>query len=112
MTQELPIIFHDLILKVSAYRILLIIRGETRLYLHSWKNFCSHQLSQYLHAYTCQKPFANLLKCETFTVNYKQYAVCGIVWGTIVSNFVTSVVENIVMQVYAQVWKSDGYIYV
>ena len=45
-------------------------------------------------------------------MNYKQYAVCGIVWGTIVSNFVTSVVENIVMQLCAQVWKSDGYIYV
>ena len=37
--------------------------------------------------------------------------VRGIVWGTIVSNFVTSVVENIIMQVRAQVWKSDGYIY-
>ena len=34
MTQELPIIFHDLILKVSAYRILLTIRGEKVMLFH------------------------------------------------------------------------------
>ena len=34
MTQELPIIFHDLILEVSAYRILLTICGEKFMLFH------------------------------------------------------------------------------
>ena len=34
MTQKLPIIFHDLILKVSVYHILLIIRGEKVMLFH------------------------------------------------------------------------------
>ena len=34
MAQELPIIFHDLILKVRAYHILLTIRGEKVMLFH------------------------------------------------------------------------------
>ena len=50
--------------------------------------------------------------CELLLAICELLAICGIVWGTIVSNFVTSVVENIIMQVCVQVWKSDGYTYI